>query len=234
MDTLMSALESGTVLVAGLAIRVGLLLLVLAVLSVPVYLFLAGSRGLDALRRRIGGVVKVGHLFWSDSVYYGPGHTWARRTGTRKVVVGIDDLAQRLFSAPTGLKLPAPGTVVRAGEPVGEIRTPGRRAAIVSPVAGTVTRVNESVRENTTLVHRDPYARGWLFAVTPSDTAFEKLPTGAKARNWMWDEGHRLARFYEAQLGAAAADGGEYVTHPPELLRDEQWQLLTKEFLANP
>lgn len=234
MDTLMSALESGTVLVAGLAIRMGLLLVVLAVLSIPVYLFLAGSRGLDALRRRLGGVVKVGHLFWSDSVFYGPGHTWARRTGARKVVVGIDDLAQRLFSAPTGLKLPAPGTVVSAGQAIGEIRTSGRRAAIVSPVAGTVTRVNDAVREDASLVHRDPYARGWLFAVTPSDNGFEKLPTGAKARSWMWDEGHRLARFYETQLGAAAADGGEYVTHPPELLRDEQWQLLTREFLANP
>ena len=46
MDTLLSALESGTVLVAGLAIRMGLLLLVLAVLSIPVYLFLAGMRAL--------------------------------------------------------------------------------------------------------------------------------------------------------------------------------------------
>jgi glycine cleavage system H protein len=233
MDTLMSALESGTVLIAGLAIRMGLLLLVLAALSIPVYLFLAGSRVFDAVRRRIGGVVKVGHLFWSDNVYYGPGHTWARRTGARKVVVGIDDLAQRLFSAPTGVKLPAPGTVVRAGDPVGEIRTPGRRAAIVSPVAGTVTRVNEAVREDASLLHRDPYARGWLFAVTPADAAFEKLPTGDKARNWLWDEGNRLARFYETQLGAAAADGGEYVAHPPELLRDEQWHQLTKDFLAN-
>jgi len=233
MDTLMSALESGAVLVAGLAIRMGLLLLVLSALSIPVYLFLAGSRGLDALRRRLAGVVKVGHLFWTDNAFYGPGHTWARRLGARKVVVGVDDLAQRLFSAPMGVKLPVPGTIVRAGDAVAEIRTPGRRAAIVSPVSGTVTRVNESVREDTSLLHRDPYSRGWLFSVMPSDASFEKLPTGSKARNWMWDEGHRLARFYEAQLGAAAADGGEFVAHPPELLRDEQWELLKKEFLAN-
>jgi glycine cleavage system H protein len=234
MDTLMSALESGMVLVAGLAIRMGLLLLVLAALSIPVYLVLAGLKGTDAIRRRLAGVARVGHLFWSEHVFYGPGHTWARKTGRQRVQVGLDDLAQRLFSAPTGLKLPAPGTVVRAGEPVGEIRTMGRRAAIVSPVAGTVTQVNESVREDTSLVHRDPYTRGWLFAVAPSDTSFEKLPTGSKARNWLWDEEHRLARFYETQLGAVAADGGEYVTHPPELLRDEQWAQLTREFLANP
>ena len=233
MDTLMSALESGAVLIGGLAIRMGLLVLVLAALSVPVFLFLTGMKGVDALRRRLAGVMRVGHLFWSDNVFYAPGHTWVRQTGRQRVRVGLDDLAQRLFQAPTALTLPAPGTLVRAGEPAAEIRTPGRRAFIVSPVTGTVTRVNQSVREDTSLVHRDPYSRGWLFTVAPADTSFETLPTGARAKNWLWDEEHRLSRFFEAQLGAAAADGGEYVTHPPALLRDEQWQELTREFLAN-
>jgi glycine cleavage system H protein len=233
MDTLFNALESGAVLVAGLAIRMGLLVLVLAALSVPVFLFLTGLKGVDALRRRLHGVMRIGHLFWSDNAYYAPGHTWVRATGRQRVRVGLDDLAQRLFQAPMGLKLPAVGMVVAAGEPVGEIRTPRRRAQLVSPVSGTVTRVNQAVRDDTSLVHRDPYSRGWLFAVAPSDTAFETLPTGARAKNWLWDEEHRLARFFEARLGAAAADGGEYITHPPELLEDEQWQALTRDFLQN-
>jgi glycine cleavage system H protein len=233
MDTLFSALESGAVLIAGLAIRMGLLLAVLAALSVPVVLFLTGMKGVDAVRRRLQGVMRIGHLFWSDHVYYAPGHTWVRPAGRQRVRVGFDDLAQRLFQAPMGLKLAPIGTVVRAGEPVGEIRTPRRRARIVSPVSGTITRINHAVREDVSLLHRDPYARGWLFAVAPSDNAFEKLPTGERAKNWLWDEEHRLSRFFEAKLGVAAADGGEYVTHPPELLEDEQWEELTREFLAN-
>jgi glycine cleavage system H protein len=206
---------------------------VLAALSVPVFLFLNGMKGVDALRRRLNGVMRIGHLFWSDNVYYAPGHTWVRTAGRQHVRVGLDDLAQRLFQAPMGLKLPAVGDIVQEGDPVGEIRTPRRRAQIVSPVAGTVTRVNQAVRDDVSLLHRDPYARGWLFAVAPSDTSYEKLPTGARAKNWLWDEEHRLARFFEAKLGAAAADGGEYVTHPPELLQDEQWKELTTEFLGN-
>jgi glycine cleavage system H protein len=233
MDTLFSALESGAVLVAGLAIRMGLLLLVLTALSVPVFLFLTGMKGVDAIRRRLHGVMRIGHLFWSDNVYYAPSHTWVRPTGRQRVRVGLDDLAQRLFQAPMGVKLPAVGTIIRAGEPVGEIRTPRRRARIVSPVSGTVTRINQAVREDPSLLHRDPYSRAWLFAVAPSDAAFEQLPTGARAKNWLWDEEHRLSRFFEAKLGAAAAEGGEYVTHPPELLEDEQWRELTREFLRN-
>jgi glycine cleavage system H protein len=233
MDTLYTALESGAVLVAGLAIRMGLLLLVLAALSVPVFLYLTGMKGVDAVRRRMQGIMRIGHLFWSDSVYYAPGHTWVRPAGRQRVRVGFDDLAQRLFQAPMGLTTAPVGTVVRAGDPVGVVRTARRRAQIVSPVSGTITRINSRVREDVSLLHRDPYARGWLFAVAPSDSAYEKLPTGARARNWLRDEEHRLSRFFETRLGAAAADGGEYVTHPPELLEEAQWQELTREFLQN-
>jgi hypothetical protein len=102
----------------------------------------------------------------------------------------------------------------------------------VSPISGTITRVNDAVREDASLLHRDPYARGWLFTVAPSDQAYEALPTGARAKNWLWDEEHRLSRFFEAKLGAAAADGGEYISHPPELLEEAQWQELTREFLG--
>lgn len=233
MDTLFTALESGAVLVAGLAIRMGLLLLVLAALSVPVFLFLTSMKGVDAVRRRLQGVMRIGHLFWSDNVYYAPSHTWVRPVGRQRVRVGFDDLAQRLFQAPLGLTLAPVGTVVRAGDAVGEIRTARRRARIVSPVSGTITRLNHAVREDVSLLHRDPYSRGWLFTVAPSDAAYEQLPTGARAKNWLWDEEHRLSRFFEATLGVAAADGGEYVTHPPELLQDEQWAELTREFLQN-
>ena len=233
MDTLFTALESGAVLIAGLAIRMGLLLVVLAALSVPVFLYLTGMKGVDAVRRRMQGIIRIGHLFWSDSVYYAPGHTWVRPAGRQRVRVGFDDLAQRLFQAPMGLTMAAVGTVVRAGEPVGEVRTARRRAHIVSPVSGTITRINHGVREDASLLHRDPYARGWLFALAPSDSAYEKLPTGASAKNWLRDEEHRLSRFFEAKLGAAAADGGEYVTHPPELLEEEQWRELAREFLQN-
>jgi len=96
MDTLFTALESGAVLVAGLAIRMGLLLVVLAALSVPVFLFLTGMKGVDAVRRRMQGVMRIGHLFWSDNVYYAPSHTWIRPVGRQRVRVGFDDLAQRV------------------------------------------------------------------------------------------------------------------------------------------
>jgi len=233
MDTLMSAIESIAVLVAGLAVRAGLLLAVLAVLSVPVMLFLGGVRGVDALRRRLLGVMKLGGFSWSDQAFYAPGHLWVRRIGRSRVQVGIDDLAQRLFPTPTALHLPEPGTIVQARKPLADLRVLGRRASLVSPVNGVVVAVNRAVAEDPTLVHRDPYARGWLLTIAPSDDAYESLPRGEQARTWLRSEGTRLSRFFEVQLGAAAADGGEFITPPPTMLNDEQWTSLTREFLAN-
>lgn len=233
METLYGALESAAVLIGGLTIRAGLLLVVLAVLSVPVFLVLTGMSGVEALRRRLHGIMRIGGLFCCDRVFYAPGHTWLQRESRSRVKVGLDDLAQRLFPTPTALRLPAPGTAVRAGEPVGEVRTIGRRASIVSPVSGVIMRVNDTIREDPTLVHRDPYDRGWLFSVVPSDNAFESLPTGEAGKSWLRAEGNRLSRFFEMQLGVAAADGGDFVTPPPTLLNDEQWATLTREFLGN-
>ncbi|MEI6667847.1 MAG: glycine cleavage system protein H [Acidobacteriota bacterium] len=233
MDTLLSVLQSAAVLVGGLAARVGLLLVVLAVLSVPVFLMVSGMKGVEAVRRRLAGVARVGRLFWSDQVYYAPSHAWVRPVNRQRVLVGVDDLAQRLFAAPLGWKLPQPGTQVRAGEPVVEVRTAGRTASIMSPVSGIITRVNDAVREDPSLVHRDPYSRGWLFAVNPSNSAFQALPAGRNGKAWLSGEEQRLTRFYEVQLGAAAADGGDFIEHPPTLLTDDQWQTLTQQFLAN-
>ena len=133
MDTLMSAIESIAVLVAGLAIRMGLLLVVLAVLSIPVMLFLAGVRGVDALRRRLAGVMRVGHLFWSDNVYYAPGHTWvaadrpAARAGRRR-----RPGAAPVPGADRASRCRRPARSCAPSEPVGEIRDDGppRRARV--------------------------------------------------------------------------------------------------------
>lgn len=233
METLYSALESAAVLIAGLSIRAGLLLVVLAVLSVPVFVVLTGMSGAEAIRRRLHGIMRIGGLFCCDRVFYAPGHTWLQREARNRVKVGLDDLAQRLFPTPTALRLPEVGTAVRAGEPVGDVRTIGRKASIVSPVTGVVARVNDALRDDPSLVHRSPYDRGWLFAVVPSDNAFEQLPTGDAGKTWLRSEGNRLSRFFERQLGVAAADGGDFVTPPPTLLNDAQWAELTREFLGN-
>jgi hypothetical protein len=60
---------------------------------------------------------------------------------------------------------------------------------------------------------------------------WKTLPAGEQARSWLRAEGERLTRFYEDQLGLAAADGGELIGSPETLLTEGQWKILSRSFL---
>ena len=86
--------------------------------------------------------------------------------------------------------------------------------------------VNPDVLREPTLAKSENYGNGWLFAIEPANREWKTLPAGEKARSWLRAEGERLERFYEEQLGMAAADGGELIGSPDTLLSDAQWKAL--------
>jgi hypothetical protein len=95
-----------------------------------------------------------------------------------------------------------------------------------------VAAVNAAVVRDPALLKSDGYGRGWLFAVEPEESSWRKLLSGEAARSWLEAEADRLTRFYEHQLGYAAADGGTLLGHPASMLGDEQWKALTRAFLG--
>ncbi len=234
MNALLSLVESIGVLIVGLVARFGLLLLVLAVVAIVFFIGLAIVRGSGALRRRLLGLSTVEGLTWKRGFYYAPGHTWVQWRSGNVVRVGLDDLAQRLLPGVTSVRLPQPGAVLEEGQMVSDIECGDKRAAIPTPVAGKVLAINPAVRRDPSLVHRDPYARGWLFTMEAANTRYVRLEYGLSARGWFGREAQQLARFLETELGVAAADGGELVAPGASLLREEQWQALTSRFLKSP
>jgi hypothetical protein len=107
----------------------------------------------------------------------------------------------------------------------------GRTARISAPIDATVIDVNDEVQRAPGLVNQDPYRRGWLALLAPLGGDYQRLKSGEAARQWLEQEDERLARFLEVNLGAAAADGGEFIEPAPMLLKPEQWDTLTREFL---
>jgi glycine cleavage system H lipoate-binding protein len=147
--------------------------------------------------------------------------------------VGVDDLAQRILPWAVGVRLPQPGTHVRAGATAAVISCGDREARIASPIDGTVTAVNGAVARDPALVKRESYGRGWLFAVEPNDAGWQALPTGESARAWLRGEEQRLERRIELQLGVAAADGGEWVAPPHTFLSREEWDAIARSILSH-
>jgi len=230
MNALLETLTAIGIFFAGLVGRLGIVLAVMLAVLVPILALAAAARGFGMARLWVEGYRPAGGVRFRSGLQYAPGHTWVRPEGTR-LRVGIDDLAERLFPWAVAVALPAVGQKVKEGEPVARISAGGKAASVAAPVSGTVVAVNAAVAREPTMVKSDNYGRGWLFAIEPEDGSWRKLPGGETARSWLRAEAARLTRFYEHQLGLAAADGGTLIGPPPSLLGDAQWKALTKSFL---
>jgi glycine cleavage system H protein len=91
-------------------------------------------------------------------------HEWVAIDGTT-ASIGITDHAQRALGDVVYVSMPAPGAMVTAGEPCGEVESTKSVSDLYSPVDGEVTEVNEEINDDPGLVNADPYGGGWLFRV---------------------------------------------------------------------
>ncbi len=230
MEAIVQFLQTAGVFVVGLLARGGLVLAVLALLALPVLLVAAVLRAVEGVRRRQLGLREVGGLLFRPGLWYAPTHTWLARRPGGSVLVGLDDLAQRLMPSITGVELPRPGAAVRRGEPLLTLYAGARTLTVPSPVTGTLRSQNHAVLRDPALVKREPYGRGWLVCVEPTDGAWADLPRGDEAESFLRKESDRWNRFVEQQLGFGAADGGRLVAPAPELVGEAGWRELARAF----
>jgi glycine cleavage system H lipoate-binding protein len=233
MQALIEILQTIGVFFTGLVARVGVFVLMLAVLVVPAILVAVALRAVGTRRERALGVRRVAGLLYRPGVLYAPTHTWLHGRAGGALELGIDDLAQRLLPSVTEVELPRRGTKLARGETLAVLHGGGLAVRIPAPVAGTVAGVNAAVLRDPGLVKREGYGRGWLVALTPADPSYEALPQGADAEGWLRRESARWSRFLEDRLGFAAADGGELVAPAPWLLGEARWKALVSEFLGS-
>jgi glycine cleavage system H protein len=108
----------------------------------------------------------------ADRLYHADG-LWVREDGGR-LVVGLTDYFQQHSGDVAFVELAAPGTVVTAGERLGNVETIKVDAELSSPVSGTVVEVNERLELEAEVINQDPYGEGWLAAVEPAAWEREK------------------------------------------------------------
>jgi glycine cleavage system H protein len=108
-----------------------------------------------------------------DDVSYTAEHEWIRRSDGTEVRIGITAFAQESLGDIVYVSLPALGTAVTAGEPMGEVESTKSVSDIYAPVTGTVTSRNEELDSRPELVNSDPYGEGWLVAI---EVSAEPLP----------------------------------------------------------
>jgi glycine cleavage system H protein len=110
-----------------------------------------------------------------DDRRYTDQHEWALVRGDEEagtvVRVGITDHAQDALGDIVFVQLPAVGEEVAPGNAIGEVESTKSVSDVYSPVAGTVTAVNEALTDAPETVNADPYGDGWLVEVTVAGAA---------------------------------------------------------------
>ena len=99
-----------------------------------------------------------------EDLLYTEEHEWVRLEEDF-ATVGITDYAQSELTDITFVELPAVGTEVKKGEPMGSVDGIKAVSDIYSPLDGTVVEVNEELADAPELVNQEPYGAGWMVRI---------------------------------------------------------------------
>ncbi len=103
-----------------------------------------------------------------DGLYYSKDHEWAKiEDGT--VIVGITDHAQHSLHEITYVEISEVGSTVKAGEECGLVESMKASSDIMSPLSGEIIEVNTELEDAPEIVNTDPYGKGWMFKLRPSN-----------------------------------------------------------------
>lgn len=203
------------------------------VLFVPFWRYVQGGRRVRAaagVRRRPAAV--SGWFDTPPSLYYHPGHAWARLEADGLLTLGVDDFGHKLVGALAGVHLPAPGAALAQGEPGWTLVAGGATIDVLSPVDGVVEAVNPAACEPGRAIE-DAYGSGWLVKVRPTRLAanLKSLLTGAFAEAWSEATATQLRGRLRPAMGAVYEDGGVPVHGLAPALQPDGWDDLAREFL---
>jgi glycine cleavage system H protein len=129
-------------------------------------------------------MVKVKDVEVPEGLYYTEDYEWVKVEGD-KARIGITDFAQKQLREIVYAELPSEGDTITQNEPYGTVESVKAVSDLVAPISGTIVEVNSEVQGSPELLNEDPYQKGWLLVVSPSNMEeLKKIMDHAKAVEW--------------------------------------------------
>jgi len=95
-------------------------------------------------------------------------HEWIRLEG-KQATLGISNFAQDSLGDIVFIDMPKVGSVVTAGQQIGEIESTKTTSSIYTPVSGKIVKINGDLKDHPDVVNADPYGKGWFAVIELSD-----------------------------------------------------------------
>ena len=117
---------------------------------------------------------------------YSKEHEWVLLETDGRAKVGVTQYAQEQLGDVVFVDLPEIGSIVSQFDKFGEVESVKAVSDVYSPISGEVLEVNEAVIDHPELINEDPYDKGWLVRVKPSQQAeIDALMTAADYESFL-------------------------------------------------
>lgn len=103
-----------------------------------------------------------------NHLLYTKDHEWVEFK-EEYAIVGITDYAQSQLGDVIFVEFPEIGEDLNSGSSFGEVEAVKTVSDLFAPISGKVLSVNEEIENTPDLVNSDPYKKGWLVKISPSN-----------------------------------------------------------------
>ncbi|HTX20210.1 MAG TPA: hypothetical protein VMG34_16290 [Bacteroidota bacterium] len=127
-----------------------------------------------------------------SGVFFSPTHTWLTLFPSGKVRIGVDNFVLRMMKSPQLILLKSPGTAVKKGEPLLQLKDGSRTMTACSPIDGEVLELNERPEVS----HEGLFSGGWAYTMRPKRSSdITAMLLGEQSQAWIREEFGRLRDF---------------------------------------
>lgn len=105
-----------------------------------------------------------------ENLRYTKDHEWVRLEGDT-AIVGITDFAQKELGDIVYVEVETIGKTLHASEVFGTVEAVKTVSDLFMPISGTIQELNPSLGNEPELVNNDPYGKGWMIKIKPSNKA---------------------------------------------------------------
>ena len=103
-----------------------------------------------------------------NHLLYTKDHEWVEFK-EEYALVGITDYAQSQLGDVIFVEFPEIGEDLISGSSFGEVEAVKTVSDLFAPISGKVLSINEEIEDTPDLVNSDPYKKGWLIKISPSN-----------------------------------------------------------------
>jgi glycine cleavage system H protein len=219
-----------------------LIIITFLALLIPFWLVLNNKVKISGQVQKALGNLSANILRIPHGLFYSKNHTWMYMEKSGEAKVGLDDLLLHITGDVKLNNLKNRGEIINRGDLLTEICQNGKLLGIFSPVSGEIMDINTSLNASYNMLNEDPYGKGWIYKIKPTDWIGEAKSCyfAEEATNWSSRELEKFKDFLAVSMKnythetsmLILQDGGELSDHSLSSFPDEIWKDFEKEFLS--